>query len=224
LVQALSSANALPGAPPVPVICEEPRIEGPRAAGDQLVQPSASKIVVEQRPDGLTLSVPPLGFFKGTDGLGYFSLLLFAFVIVSSIALIHNFRSTPHDRSAIILGLSIFWTAVLCIFLAALDLGHQHAIIDVIGAGIADDLLLTRRSIFRCNQRHWSAGQIADIHVGTSTYSTRARGNLCRLEISLTGTHGRQGRTIALLTGRNPEELVWLAATLRRALGLDTRG
>jgi hypothetical protein len=181
-------------------------------------QPTGSDIRLDQRPDGLTLTVPARGFWKGSAGLGCFSVAWLAFCAVFVVAALQggvtvNSRSLPLGA---LLAFALFPAVGLAMFIAALTMARRKAIIDVIGGADAAHpatLLVTHGSVFGNKQHQWPADQLQAIRVGPSGTSVNGK-PLMQLHIV-----PRAGRRLGLFTGRKDEELRWLASLLRAALG-----
>lgn len=189
------------------------------APAEPLSQPAGSSITLENNAQGLTLTVPPVGFFRGSAGLGVFAIFWNGFLIlVTTIALTTilsggTFKTksgAPASPWIVALFMSIFWAVGLGMLTAALHMGRRRAIIDVVD----DALLITQAGLFGTTQRQWSRQQIAAICRGPSNMTVN---NRPVLELQV---HPVEGKRVGFLSGRGDEDLAWVADVLRRALEL----
>lgn len=220
LVASAASASALHAADAV-----RPRVQVTDAANaddDGTVyvpdQPAGSTVQVERRDDGLTLTIPPAGLWKGSKGLFLFSILWNAFVSVFVILMILTelgvVQSSDGDTPGIIglLFMIPFIAVGVGTMLAAINMGRRKTIIDV----VHDVLLISRKNIFGMKQHEWTAEQIESIEHGPSNMSVNDQ-PIYELQI-----HPVSGKKVGLLSERNDDELRWIVAELNQALNLRT--
>src|SRR5690349_16764475 len=108
--------------------------EGP-ATETPLVQLPNSAITAERFPDGLTITVPPAGLWRGTAGLFPFAIIWNGFMIVFTPGLLlgtlggKDFQQT----AAIVVPavLALFWLVGIGLLLGALNMGRRQAAIAV---------------------------------------------------------------------------------------------
>jgi hypothetical protein len=186
-----------------------------------LRQPADSKIVVDRRPDGLTLTIPCAGLRSAALGMALFAIIWLGACIAMTLWGVHSHLSG--DKLLVYTG--PFWAFGVLIVYSAVKTARHRAIIDVIGkpgsraAGAAASdplLLLTERVFFRTHQYKWTRDQIAAVMVGASKIEMNER-PIPQLQIHLAQGQGKVGR----FTGRDEEELEWLAQVINLSLGLD---
>ncbi len=180
-------------------------------------QPAASTAEVDDRPDGLTITLAPAGLRKGSKGLFTFAIawnIFVAFFLVmmglSEAGVLESDGGEPM-RWFVWLFMLPFVAVGMGTLLAAINMGRRRTIIDVVGA----TLLISRAGPFGVKQRDWPADQLDDIRVGPSGMKVNNR-HIMELQI-----HPARGRKYGLLSERDDAELEWLAATLRRRLQLN---
>jgi hypothetical protein len=176
-----------------------------------LTQPAGSKIAVDKFEGGLTLQVPPAGLWKGTSGLFFFAVIWNGFMTVFTSAVVCagvQAENMPDDSSLWILPLflSIFWAVGIGLMLGALNMGRRSAMFAVAGG----NLLVMQKGIFGTKRREWLVDDVIGIDTGTSGMKVNNR-HVLQLQIY------SEGEKLGLLTGRDEQELEWLACELRNA-------
>ena len=183
-------------------------------AAELLEPPVDAKSTLERRDDGLTITVPPSGLFRGTKGMGCFAVLWNLFVAgFITIMVVTTIRGNGPEWF-VYLFMIPFVAAGVGMGLLAANMGKRRAIIDVVG----DTLLISRQGIFGARQHEWPAGDIAKIIVGPSGMEVNDK-PIYELQI-----HPRTGKKVGLLGQLDEEELEWIALRLRRALGVPKHG
>ncbi len=179
-----------------------------------LPQPANSAIQIERFSDGLTITAPPAGLWKGTQGLFAFSLLWNGVMaVLTPLFLLGIFREKPHDQWAYLVlpaFLSLFWLVGIGVFLGALNMGRRQAAIAV----TAGSLMVIQSGPFGTKQRQWAAAEISRICAGPSGMEVNDK-PILELQI-----FGAGSGKFALLAGRSDEELQWIASELRVSLGV----
>jgi hypothetical protein len=177
-------------------------------------QPKDSLVTLERTADGLTLRVPPLGFFRGSGGIGVFAVMWTASLVV--IACVFGGITLSGGSGNLWSGVPIFGVVmgVFCavgvfLLVQARRLGSTGVIFDV----TADALLVSRASTAGVEQRQWGREEVSGVAVAPT--GTRVN-NRPVLQIKVTP---RTGRPYGVLAGRQEDELRWIAAELRAALG-----
>lgn len=173
-------------------------------------QPSESRCILEERKDGLTLTVPPAGLFKGSKGLFFFSILWNGFLVIFT-----GMGIAQREWTMVLFSL-IFWAVGIGLVLASINMGRRQTIIDVVDGA----LLISRRSLFGTKQHEWTREELASVHVGPSGMEVNEE-PVMNLRI-----RPREGKEVGILTELDDEELHWVAANLRAALavGRDSSG
>lgn len=197
---------------------EQTRIEAEEKT--MRVQPAGSKVVVERYDEGLTLTVPPMGVWKGSSGLFTFGLIwtLFCGGIFTTIIIISALGGGDTNINGT--GEWVFFGLFALLFLgvgagvlaAGIHMGRRKVVIDV----IAGTLLLTSSSPIRKRQLEWSVDLLDDVDMGPSGMEVNGRDVMC-LRVTPKKSHDNPSKW---LSGRDDEELQWLAATIRHELGM----
>jgi hypothetical protein len=177
-----------------------------------LAQPAGSQIAVEKFEGGLTIRVPPAGLWKGTSGMFFFAVLWNGFMTVFTSAVICgglNAENKPDETALWVfpLFLLLFWSVGIGLLLGSLNMGRRRAMFAV----AAGKLLVMQQGIFGTKRREWPVEDIEGIATGPSGMKVNDR-DVPQLQIKSTS-----GEMLGLLTGRDSQELEWLACELRSA-------
>jgi hypothetical protein len=175
-------------------------------------QPARSKAVLERTPEGISIMLPPLGFFRGSKGLGCFSILWLGFIsIFGTFSVGMAVSGQPLGQVwPFLLGTLLFGAIGVGMFFFALRSGRRRAVIDVVGM----DLLITEQSIGKANSLSWGRDEIVRVVVGKSGMEVN---DVPVMELQVWPVNGKK---IGLFREREDDELRWMAAEIRAALGL----
>jgi hypothetical protein len=102
--------------------------------------------------------------------------------------------------------LSLFWVVGIGMLLAVVNMGRRRAMFAI----AAGKLLVMQQGIFGTKQREWAVDEIDNIATGPSGMKVNDR-DVPQLQIFASG------EKLGLLTGRDTQELEWLACELRGA-------
>lgn len=206
----------------------ESRVDGDPLNPIDLPEPPAdTKILLEQTPDGPTITLPPMGLRKGSKGLFGFAIawnaFILVFLIISGVMLFapgvqwqNGAPPSAGFKGAFVVVPMLFLGVGVGMLLQAIRMGRRRAVLDVVG----DALLITRRSPFGGSVLSVTRDQIRWIAVRPSGTEVNDR-PLHELQIQLTEKieDGRRRRDLLkLFVERSDDELRWLAALLRHAL------
>lgn len=177
-------------------------------------QPVDSEVKLEVRDDGLTLSIPPVGICKGSKGLFGFSIFWNGFMVVFTRFWIVGSNGSTQGWSLLMLVafFGLFWAIGIGTLIAAINAGRRRAILDVVG----DTLLITRQNIFKTRQQEVHRDNIKSIRRDRSGVEVNDV-PILNLQIRL-----HEGKKISLFSQLSDDELGWLAAVLREALGVGS--
>lgn len=187
----------------------DPLFPGAIGAGtpdNKVAAPPRTRIVVQEQPGGVAIAVPAAGLWKGSKGLIGFALFWNAFVAGFVLLLVQA-------RAPI--GIFLFMLIFVAIGLGALGAAIQMGRKRVLLAVAKDALAYQTISPFGTVRRQIPRPNIASIRIGPSGMSVGNKPVL-ELQIHLTDQRGKTG----LLSQCTPEELAWVAAVLRRHLGI----
>ncbi len=211
LAEELSGLIQLKGSP-VTIEQVESTADGSSIENKQIEQqPASSNARLTSTMSGVELDLPSKGFWKESGGLLVFSILWCGFMVVfTSVMVVSTFKG--HARVNTELGLlaflAVFWAVGLGMGLLAVHLGTRRWTVRADSA----HLEATVRSAVRSRHWQWDAADIRQLVVGDSNMEVNNR-RLQELQV-----HPRSGKKTGLLRGRDPEELAWVATTLRRVL------
>lgn len=174
--------------------------------------PAKTKILLDVHDAGVTLTIPPAGLrSKGAMGMLTFSLIWCGFMAVFTTLMVFAEDGTKNLWVAIPF-IGLFWAIGIGMFLGALNSAKQQAIIDVVGFPPNAVLLITRQGLFATKQQEIPLEQIEAIRMDNSGMEVND------VPVKNLQVHRKQGKKIGLLSGRDEDELKWVAAVLRYAL------
>jgi hypothetical protein len=174
--------------------------------------PANTNIQIERFPDGLTVNIPPAGV-RGTMGLFAFAVIWDSAMAVFTVFMLSAFFSGKNKGDEIwimLLLISLFWLVGVGLLIGSLNMARRRAAIAVTGGS----LMVIQTGIFGSKQRTWDHGDVEAVRVGPSGMTVNDK-PVMQLQIIDGG-----GDKFGMLTGRTNEELKWLAAELRAALGV----
>lgn len=194
---------------PVPVVVEEPPIPN----RDVLDQPTASRIVLERHPDGVTVTVPPRGIWRATGGFVLIGVIfsLIGGGIVASIV-VRLFGPNPRWVGAEPVGI-IFLLVGIGLLLTAVHLGRKRTVLAVVG----DRLLTFETGPLGSRRREFARVELLDIACGPSNFKVNNK-PLPQLQI----VRAADKVPVGMLTGYEEAELLWLATVLRQSMGIPS--
>jgi hypothetical protein len=177
----------------------------------EAVKPADSNVTIGQGGNGLELIVPSRGFRKESWGLFGFSIVWTIVVSAVWVGFILSAikRGGFRDWGAIpfLLGGEAIGLAML---LTSIHLGRRVFRIQA----SRSQLEVCLKSPLRSRQWTWSSSELALVTIGDSGTKVNEK-MLLQLQVRTLA-----GKKQGFLTGRDPEELKWLAWTLNQALGL----
>ena len=176
-------------------------------------QPAKSNAVVETTRDGVTVSLPPRGLWRGSGGLFPFSLFWLGFMCVFTPPWFLGSGGGAVGGSilpalGLLAFLALFWGIGFFMLATAINLGRRHATLAIVGS----HLIIEQKSLLGTRTSEWTADDLEAIRVGPSGVSSN--------DTPLMNLHivPRQGSPAKLFMGRSEPELHWLAALLRHHL------
>lgn len=172
-------------------------------------RPAESLVQCEQTADGVTLTVPAVGAWRGSGGLFLFGVIWTLLTSVLAVVLLVFFQQLANLPTPFLI-LSVIFPLLGLIFLVlGWALGRRAAVFAKVG-----DLLMVLQTGAFGNRRHeWSVADVAAINVGPSNVQVNGR-PLPQLRIQL-----KEGAEYNFLLGRSAEELAWIADELAVACG-----
>jgi hypothetical protein len=170
---------------------------------DNRERPSDSRAVLDEYPEGVTITLPPAGFRTGGGIMLGVGLFMAAFMST----LIALARPVP----GFIQGLfAVIGTVGVLLAVHGVRVARRRAVIAVVGT----KLLILQTGLVRSKERKWKAGDLEAVRVGKSGIEINEEPVL---ELQIVP---RAGLPFGLLAGRDVAEIAWIAAELRRRLGI----
>jgi hypothetical protein len=179
-------------------------------------QPVNGKAIIERRPFGMTIEIPPAGVWKGSHGLMFMAVLWNSFVsffVMMAVLVMAGVLEGEGEPWVIGLALVPFIAVGIGIQLAAINMGRRHATI-----ATADDMIMiVHHSIFGKTTREWKADEIDEIRCGHSG-----------MEVNDVPVNELQiipfaENKFGCLSQLENDELGWIAAELNHALKMHLR-
>jgi hypothetical protein len=169
-------------------------------------QPAGSKVIVEQQPQSVVLTIPPAGLWRGSRGLFAFALFWLGFMVVFTGFVLFV---GPGDGLVIFLVfIVLFWGVGISLLLGAINMGRRKAVLAVVDG----TLMIYQTGLFRAKRHEWSKDQVEAIRTGPSGMEVN---EVPVLELQIISSKGKK---VGLLAGRDWDELRWIATVLRRNL------
>jgi len=203
-------ANALPaaaqpeGVETVAPVVEVVEREADEPAGDvEVSRPALTDITLRTEANGLAISVPARGLWKGSQGLFFFSLLWNGFMVVFTAAMLKGKAPVP-----VYLFMLLFWGIGLGLLAGAIQMAKRRVLLAVVNGALAYRVT----SPFRTSEKRFALADIETIRVGPSGMEVNNR-PVMELQIL-----PRDGKKVGLLSNRSREEQEWLAWVLRQQL------
>jgi hypothetical protein len=189
-------------------------LAGSGQAEEPAPRPAASRVTLEEWRDGLRMSVPPAGLWRGSRGLFLFAVVWCAFIavftVLATVGRLAEQAERPWMPWAFV---GVFWVVGLSLMAVAVNMGRRTAEIAVTNG----QLRIATRGLFGARQHEWLAGELTAIRADGSGMEVNERPVL-ELQV-----HPRVGKRVGLLAGRDDDELRWIASRLREALAVPAR-
>ena len=176
------------------------------SASTPAAQPAGSNAVLRPLPEGLSLTLPPLGLRRGSGGYLSFGLLwmgMILFLDVFAYFIVRKNFGLAH-YVAINVFLVLFSFVGWAMLAAAIHMARRKATFEVAG-GL---LKFSTDGPFGKKKHEWSLADILRIHVGPSGRTTN---NIPHLALSI---HGKGRDPLLALEERDPIEQRWVAGIL----------
>ena len=178
----------------------------------EVPRPEGTGITVEEHSQGVAILVPPAGLAEGSQGLFAFGVLWTVLVLVMmGVMLVGPIAGRGGKIGMAPLLLLPFLAVGVGLLLSAINMGRRQVMLAVAG----DSLAYRALGPFRTTERRIARAQVRGVAVGPSGMAVNSR-PVYELQILLTGKPAR----IGLLAECTRPEQEWVAAKLRRALGV----
>ncbi len=187
----------------------------PVAPLDRWDAPADTRIQRQEIPGGFTFIVPARGVVQGSNGLFAFSLFWCGFMTVfTAFMVVSLFDGNPPEGPIWGVGLFIgsFWLVGIGMLLAAINMGRRQAALAVSG-----NVLKTIQSgLFGVSRQEWLLDDLQTITVGPSGIEVN---DVPVMQLHIVPCTGKK---VGLLTGRDDDELAWIATHLRSVLPVSS--
>lgn len=194
------------------VVVEEPTFPN----RDVFEQPADSNIALERHADGVTVTVPSLGFLRAQGCWLLAFGLIFCFVGAALLVAFVKQQiapAPPRPKDAPTWLGVVFFAFGIPAILIAIQQSRKRAVLAVVG----DRLLTLETGPLGSRRRAYIRAELLDITCGPSNVTSNNK-TLPQLQILVYGG----AAPVGMLTGRDETELKWLATMLRRALHLPS--
>jgi hypothetical protein len=182
----------------------------PLPTEEAVAQPAGSQVVIRRQSASTTLEVPALGLRKGSMGLIYIGSFWCLFLAaMTAVMVLGSHPAKPKDLGFVPF-LAVFWAVGLGMLGAAFQLGKRRARITAGRSGVT----VTQTSPFGTKRRDIKRTEIETVGVGFSNVEVNHH-RIEELQFRLL-----TGKKVGYFAGRDPDELRWIAAELRNALGM----
>jgi hypothetical protein len=169
-------------------------------------RPAGSQAEVDEYPEGVTITLPPVGYVS-VGG----AMLLAGVLVVGLMAwLIAVTEIVPGPVRTIFAFVGFLG---LLAAIHGLRLARRRVVIAVVGSR----LLILQTGLLRSKERQWEASDLSAIRVDKSGIEVNEE-PVPELQIIPSG-----GSKVGLLAGRDPAQITWIAAELRRRLGVPLK-
>lgn len=180
------------------------------------LRPGDTTIVIDRRPDGITIDMPPVGVWKGSKGLMAFAILwnLFVslFVAFAVAAALGNVEVEKQGPPWVIpVALTPFVAVGVGMLLSSINSGRRRAMIATVGNAV----LFVQTSIFGKKTREWQRQQLDEIRCGPSGVEIN---DVPVIELQFLPIDDDKFGCLSHLTN---DELDWIAAELNETLRLS---
>ena len=181
---------------------------------DVLAQPEGSDVAVEGETDWLRLVAPPVGIWRGSRGMFLMALfwcgMMFALTVGFAVIGPDQTAGMPWFVWLLLLG---FWLIGAWLLAASVNMGRRSAVLEA----ERGRLRVRVRGIFGERHWEWQRGELAALRVGASGLEVN---DVPVLELQV---RPRVGKKVGLLSGREEQELRWMATRLRAVLGIPSQ-
>ncbi len=172
--------------------------------------PPGTRIRMETLPDGVAFVIPPVGLARGSHGLFPLGIFWTALTAVIGVAALAGGKAAESAGWLIGLFILLFVAVGIGLMLGGIRMGRRQTLI----AATRGYLAVRQSSPFGVKEIRLEAAEVDDVRLGPSGMEVNNR-PVMELQIRT-----RDGKTRGWLSECRREEKEWIAARLRRALGL----
>ncbi len=175
--------------------------------------PPKTEVTIREFGEGFAMDIPPVGLVKGSKGLFVFNVIWLMFCSLLFILPLRAAKTAP-EMIPFLLFAFLFICIGLVLLGISIHLGRRRVMIAV----NAHSLGIRQIGPFGTKEQRYPRAEIVAVRVGDSGIQINSR-PVMELQIHLKG----EGRKIGCLSSLTEDELRWLAAELRRRLGVPAR-
>lgn len=206
----------------LPVVVEEPERLADRldrrktgagvSAPHRVPRPKRATGALSRTEHGISVVLPAMGYFKGSKGLGSFSLLWLGFIAIFTAFWIASMFGSGGSLVDVfpLLICGLFWLVGFGMVYGAARSGRRRGLIDATGR----ELVITRQSIGKPRVEGWNTEEIARVVIGPSGTEINDK-PVMELQVHLS-----DGSKRGFFPERRDDELRWLAGEIAHAMGL----
>jgi hypothetical protein len=206
LAASLSPERQLGMVSEVESVVEVVEREASEEATDTVVsKPEKTDITVQTYQQGLAISVPSQGLWKGSKGLFGFSVFWNGFMTVFTVLMVKG-----HPPASAYLFIVGFLGIGIVMMLFAINMAKRKVMIAVVNNTLACRVI----GLFKTSEQKLPIDMISAVRVGPSGMEVN---NRPVMEVQVIP---KEGKKIGLISNRTREEQEWVAYTLRRALNV----
>lgn len=197
--------------------------DDPAKIRDRPLQPSKSTAILEPRPNGITITIPPPGMLKGSSRffvswcLGWNGLVLLIGPIFLYTAFQGKAKWEGSDEKVSLLFMSCFMSPFILIGIGSLIAlfirGRRSAVLSV----AENSLEVLESDFFGTRSHQWQAKVLITIGILREKHDDGEGGTTWTISL---GIQAKDGSTSRLLSNRDQAELEWIATLLRQTLHL----
>lgn len=177
---------------------------------DVVERPAGAISIYSEIEQGCTFTVPPVGLWKGSRGLFFFSLLWDGFMVFFTVVMLR--QESGKIPAPVFAFIGFFWLIGAGLMLGAINMGRRRSLIAVVG----NVLGIRRTGIFGTKETKIVIEDISDIRVGPSGMEVN---DVPIMELQVFSGTLKRGK-LGLLSQLDESEIEWIAYMLREKTGI----
>jgi hypothetical protein len=215
------AAEPFADAPPAEPILVAEETDDPALVVERPRQPAESTAVLESFPDGVTITLPAAGMWRGSPRFWLVWTWLWCLLVVPiSVAAVagkvHNDLGQPIAAIWVLLFLVPFWLVAVGSMLTVVHRGRRQAVLAVAGGR----LMILQTGLFGTKRQEWPREELRWVAAVVTENRDSEGGSTWTTHLVVEPSTGPAQQ---LLGHRTKQEVEWMATTLRRALGLPIK-
>ena len=168
-------------------------------------QPAGSRVLMNDRPEGLTLDVPAPGFFgTSINGMLFVGCLLYAAIMAGVMVVLSEApKQNPNPDSVLAFLLVLMWSPLVGLLVAWINLARRSVVIAIAGGR----LLIIHTGLFGQKKKEWDVEEIAEVRAAKG----RQVMGIVILQLQVLTYAGKK---TDFLTGYGGTVLCWMAEAI----------